>query len=299
MFGTKEFLEAIWGDKLGEIREIPARQVEYNDRPVSIYTTAVQYEQMGLESALANDNGKGWAIYFGVTPRFRRGGKDIDCIDQHDWIWQDFDVIEGARKSDALERALAPLAAPSILVDSGGGIQAYWRLTADSHYNMRRRIMEGIAKKHGGDHTYDKARVMRLPGFDNHKYGVPMPARILRFQPEQKYTIDAFQEYIEIPEPTRHYVLPRIDEFGQDTFDKLPFDLRSRIAIGAAKGRRSEVAFGVVCGLIKAGWSFDAIEDLFKSNEFRIGDKYKEKGMGTRWLAITYANALSSVTGTQ
>jgi len=289
---TEEFLQAIWGDLLGEIRIIGDAFVQSK----FLHTNNYRFSMENL--SLMNRDGA--ALYFGVTPRCRAGSKDEHCVSFHDWLWQDFDVprevadsVEGGYKNAALERALEPLAVPSIIVDSGGGIQAYWRLESHVEYGLRKQIMKGMAAKHGGDHTYDKARVMRLPGFDNHKYGAPRLARILRFQPEQKYTLDAFSDYMQIAE--RESSIRRT--LGPSK--PLPTWLIDKMARAVPKGKRSETSFGVICKLIEHGWSFNEIEFAFRASYNLIGEKYRERGNGTRWLAVTYAAAMSSVTGTR
>ena len=64
--------------------------------------------------------------------------------------------------------------APSLVIDSGGGYAAYWRLAvpvevggdADKIADVERYNIE-LANRLGGDNCHDASRLMRLPGLTN------------------------------------------------------------------------------------------------------------------------------------
>lgn len=139
-------------------------------------------------------------VWFGVATRreplgSKRGGAS-DCL-QVPGFWLDVDTEEGVHKVDAplpLDTADAlellgdfPVPA-SVVVHSGGGLQAYWLadrmvdvaevepLLPDWHHTWSQR-----AERRGWhlDNTADVARVMRVPGTFNLKSGTPVPVTIL------------------------------------------------------------------------------------------------------------------------
>jgi hypothetical protein len=66
------------------------------------------------------------------------------------------------------------------LVDSGGGVHAYWPLDADAAITQWKPVAEALkrtAKVHGFEMDWtvpaDAARVLRVPGTHNYKYGEP------------------------------------------------------------------------------------------------------------------------------
>ena len=84
---------------------------------------------------------------------------------------------------------------PSVIVHSGGGLQAYWLfetplvLASEEINRLAERAthgwyawIESFAEAYGYhfDHVKDLARVLRPPGTHNHKYGTARPVRLLR-----------------------------------------------------------------------------------------------------------------------
>ncbi|MDI6027162.1 DUF5906 domain-containing protein [Corticibacterium sp. UT-5YL-CI-8] len=66
--------------------------------------------------------------------------------------------------------ALADLIArgsPSLIIDSGGGLQAVWWLSESTTHDQIEQINIGIADRFGGDHCFNVDRLLRLPGSIN------------------------------------------------------------------------------------------------------------------------------------
>ena len=106
----------------------------------------------------------------------------------------DIDVMHGESRYDSKEQALSELQRfcdeidwpPPTLVDSGGGIHAYWILEEE----LPADIWMGYAKKFKQlclDHKLiidegvpaDSARLMRIPGTSNYRYDPPSPSMML------------------------------------------------------------------------------------------------------------------------
>jgi hypothetical protein len=120
--------------------------------------------------------------YFSVIARTRRLGTG-DACGPATVIWCDFDG--GAP-------AALPLP-PSVVVEtSPERYQAYWLLNAPcEELGKIVAINRAIANRHGGDsNSCDRARVLRLPGFQNLKYLNRPYARLMVCRPENRFTLD-------------------------------------------------------------------------------------------------------------
>lgn len=130
-------------------------------------------------------------VYFGVATRHeRRGGKE-SCA----WVgavWAEVDFGSHPAPWELIERVDA-FRWPTLLVHSGGGVHAYWKLKLPVPADPADRIegrLRGICQAVGGDPAAtDVCRVLRLAGTFNHKperiaeYGGPAPVRLLRAAP--------------------------------------------------------------------------------------------------------------------
>lgn len=119
--------------------------------------------------SLVQDNQLGQHIYMGANPRRARGGtksKDVACAR---CLFVDFDKIG----IDVVKERWcnAGLPTPTITIASGHGIHAYWRLSEpvfdmDLWSTLQKRL---IVLLNSDAAIHDPARLMRLPGFINHK----------------------------------------------------------------------------------------------------------------------------------
>lgn len=80
---------------------------------------------------------------------------------------------------------------PSIIIDSGGGLQAFWRLDGTSDGLEVEALNKAIERQLGGDHCHNVDRIMRVPGTVNYpnekkrrKGRIPAPARLLYSRPD-------------------------------------------------------------------------------------------------------------------
>ena len=122
-------------------------------------------------------------IYYHVNRCYRMAGVKASKTDISDieFVHADLDPTSGESPSDAKERYRAALATsglppPNFLVDSGGGIQALWRITAltvdgpsdptvvASIEGVSKALMVMLGSSAG---TQDVSRVLRLPGTMN------------------------------------------------------------------------------------------------------------------------------------
>jgi hypothetical protein len=106
-----------------EIRRI-RRHGGNDDRPRSTWHYAARLCEMA--DALRRDNEGGWEIYFGVNPRIAKGKRGDKSIVIARTLFVDFD-------DTTLDEALARIRAvglpvPTLVILSGHGVHAYWRL---------------------------------------------------------------------------------------------------------------------------------------------------------------------------
>lgn len=156
-----------------------------------------------------------WAVYYGVCPRRNGGGKKAD-VTSIPALWAD---VDDKRFTDGRTGAQAALAsfplAPTLVVDSGGGLQPYWHLVAPlaigaddaplvQHVeDLLRRL---YARLGGLDAVQDLSRILRLPGTYNRKpeYGEPRPVTVIHHDPAALYRLEDFERLLPAPvEPPR------------------------------------------------------------------------------------------------
>jgi hypothetical protein len=116
-------------------------------------------------------------VYVGVAPRTRAEGH-VGAV-AHCWVlWADLDT--GA----SIERLHAFRPWPSIVVRSGTGAHAYWRLSQALAPAHAQRANRRLALALGGDlQATDAARILRPPGTLNHKHSPPSEVRCSRLEP--------------------------------------------------------------------------------------------------------------------
>jgi hypothetical protein len=87
------------------------------------------------------------------------------------YIHVDIDPPKGSSTFDKMA-ALAELCAlstpPSLIIDSGGGLQAFWRLAGPAAPEVVEELNRNVAARLGGDHCHNIDRLMRLPGTLNY-----------------------------------------------------------------------------------------------------------------------------------
>jgi hypothetical protein len=127
-------------------------------------------------------NRDGYNVYLGGSGRNhdgeqrengkRRAGRAQDCPETS-VIWFDLDVKSSNHpnaKFESIEDAVKQLyPKPTVLVSSGGGIQAWYRLNRVWDWPDLTPWVRAIQVRFGGDATHDASRVMRLPGYVNQK----------------------------------------------------------------------------------------------------------------------------------
>ena len=254
-------------------------------------------EDRGKASDLALElSDLGWDAYYGVLPRKEMSGDATAVVPFTRTLWADLDAKVHMTKRQALMALVNFDIPPSVVVDSGHGYHAYWRLGDLILFDEAKPMMVGLARMLRGDHVYDRPRILRIPGTTNWKDPAePMPVRTVVFDTTRLFRPGDFHQYAEIglrelnppkPKPVA-YVPP-------ERRDELPGWLEDLIRDGAPQGERSEAAFKVMCHLAKRGWSDAEIRAAFDGGG--IGDKVREmRTGGDRWFNRSLSRARLSL----
>lgn len=163
-------------------------------------------------------------VYYGISlcpsgiPETKRGSEDI--VTGLSCLHADLDFHkEGSKKSypkDA-EQALQILSdvgiRPTTNIHSGGGFQSLWvfkglwqfeeteaRYRAKEMSRVWNMTIREICQSYGCtiDSTFDLARVLRVPGTFNHKYGKPRPVEVVEFN-DFTYLASELEQFMVIP----------------------------------------------------------------------------------------------------
>lgn len=227
----------------------------------------------------------------------------------------DCDPEPGVDIAEARAAILAKLEArdpaPSVIIDSGGGYQAFWLLREPEviRDTTQEELRAGevarleaynrqIEIELGGDHCHNIDRIMRLPGTVNlpnkkkrSKGREPVPATLFRGDWDRRYSLDDFVPAASVegtaPAGTRDKVvisanLPQVD------VDQLPVtaDLRETIRNGAEPGGdRSAAVWHVTCELVKAGLSDDEIAAVLLDPDLRISEHVRDQRRSDTYVA--------------
>ena len=126
--------------------------------------------------------------YFGCNPRRQRGGMKSEDVALARCLCAEWDETTWVQAWQRIRSAGMPN--PTLVLWSGGGPHAYWRLTdpvTDMDYWSE--CQRSLIRVLGSDASiHDAPRIMRLPGTFNHRRGVS--ARILWADASLRYSLD-------------------------------------------------------------------------------------------------------------
>ncbi len=251
-------------------------------------------------------------VYFSVNPPRERIGKKAEREDIAELAWLHVDVdpragddlgAEQSRILDLMTRKLpAGVPEPTCVVFSGGGYQAFWRLTDPiplggdldkcekaKLYNLQLEYLFQADSCHNVD------RIMRLPGSINRpnerkiaKGRVPALARVVAFNdkayplagfipaaPVQSKTDKGFSGGVRAPQVSVSGNVKRLaslDELGPKVSDytKKVIDVGYDPDNPKKHGSRSDWVWFVVCELVRSGVSDDVIFSLLTDPNYGI-----------------------------
>lgn len=129
-------------------------------------------------------------------------------------LYGEFDVKDYGSKGAILAHLeSAPWPAPSVVVDSGGGIHGYWLLRepwvldSDEARAAAEIVQRGwVQRVIGADPSvHDLVRILRIPGTLNFKYTPPRPVQFLECDLHRLYPLSALTAHL----PPIHEAEPR------------------------------------------------------------------------------------------
>ncbi len=167
---------------------------------VTLYGTLSQHMR-----TLRAFNAQGYGVFYTVNQTDGKGRKTAHIIKGRA-LFADYD--NGLPVSFKLT--------PSLIVESSPGkYQAYWSLHPWTEDLARLEgVQRALVKGTGGDgQALDIARVLRVPGFMNHKYSPPFRVRVLETN-ANTYTIEQCEEaYGKLETPKHHAAAPPEDSW--------------------------------------------------------------------------------------
>ena len=161
-----------------EVRRLPSGRSSWHEAAHLAEVTA----------GLNRDNDAGQNIYVGASPRRERGGTKAADVLLARCLFTDFD--DGIAPGEALERIRqAGLPRPTLLIFSGHGTHAYWRLTEPlTDLAEWTRLQKLLILTVGSDPSvHDPPRIMRLPGLWNRKQEPFIRCEIVESAPGRRY----------------------------------------------------------------------------------------------------------------
>ena len=143
-------------------------------RPIKLWAKASRLPDKFAE--LMELNHRGYNIYVGPNPRKAEGLSGDSSVKLARCLFVDFDGIEsgdGCGRSEFILLKIYEqnLPSPDMVISSGHGIHCYWRLTKPiDDLDHWRKLQERLNNHLGSDTAIkNPERLMRLPGFQNHK----------------------------------------------------------------------------------------------------------------------------------
>ena len=234
-------------------------------------------------------NQKSANIYVGVNPRTHRAStKQAVAICRS--IWADFDNVDH-RGAEGLWQGLLP--APTMVISSGHGVHAYWRLEEPANVarGSGREAFEAMLKwlyrEICADSTQDVSRLLRVPGFMNVKSD-PVSCEIVRASSATVSLRDFESRFDKAnrmkPKTARRAAVIDLPSTALPATDARIRKLLATLDQPATD--RSRRDFAVVCQLLRYGISPQEISILVAGQSKFVNRSYTE---------TTIRNAISSV----
>ncbi len=144
---------------------------------------------------LAHENHSGANIYVAANPLLAGSRKRTkECIASVRHLYIDIDVNGEARLAALRASDLVP--EPSVIVStSAGKYQVLWRVEDFDFYTQETTLKLLVMAFHGDIACTDCNRVLRIPGFLNHKYD-PAQVVTVEYQSDATYQPDDFRLYV-------------------------------------------------------------------------------------------------------
>jgi hypothetical protein len=138
-------------------------------------------------------------VYFCVHPgrerrsELERGG--LVNVAALNCMFSEYDCKDYGSQEAIIDHLLTLPIAPSVVINSGGGVHCYWLLKEPVMVNGNLEALKDVQSRWveftGGDKgAKDLARVLRVPGTLNHKYSPPREVSIMTADFEKTFTFE-------------------------------------------------------------------------------------------------------------
>lgn len=248
------FFDALFdGADLIELRFLPPFKTKSNQWYLFPGQITMDWEDI-------EDRNKRQDVYFGANPRARRGSKADDVEHAH-CAFADFDHTTPEAALNKINATGLP--EPTVLVNSGHGAHAYWRLEEPLAIPEWRSMQRGLIQLLGcDDKIHDAPRIMRLPGTRHcakHKPGSQRVYCEIVFNRMTRHDHEDIVRVLPMVEVAEREDLPPMPE-GE--CGKLPHWVDTFLVHGAAQGGRNSKLFDSACAMKGAGWPVEQAKPM-------------------------------------
>lgn len=215
-----------------------------------------------LNRATVLNRESGYGLYFAPCLRSQKQGK-AEAAALLPALWVDLDCDDdSAQREAALGKLHTFDPPPSAIIDSGGGLHAYWLLSKsvildDDSRKQAAGVLRGLFSALGGDPQYVKsvASVMRLPNSLNTKPergGVVVT--MLELHPDRRYPFSDFA-WLESQPSIERMGGMNVVTLNGNGHHPLPKRTEDYLVSGAPEHFRNKELFAAACQLRDAGHS--------------------------------------------
>lgn len=159
----RQYAGILWDDfDIIELRPLPPQSGKRE------WITASDIAEDSRVSRMLENNQAGANLFAGVLPRITEGGGKSEDVEGGRVVWADFDNMTAEDAIAITGQASFPI--PSMAVATGHGAHLFWRLDKWERKERICQAVRGVIALFGCDKSAkDPARILRLPGFINHK----------------------------------------------------------------------------------------------------------------------------------
>lgn len=274
--------------------------------------------------------GKSHNIYFSTNPTTGPLSKKAKRKDIAEVAWLHVDVdprtgedpeSERVRILGLLKKPPGELPRPTLIVDSGGGYQGFWKLEEPIPINGNLDLANEAALYNkqietilGADSCHNVDRIMRLPGTVNrpnekkrNNGRVEALAKVVEWDPDSVYPISAFTKAPKsksaTPRSSGHKakISAPLTPVSLDDLPESVTDLTKAVIVhgkdpddpsrfekdrGTGELDRSRALFYVCCELVRADCTDEQAFSVITNPEFRISDSVLDKGSRSDQYAL-------------
>lgn len=223
-------------------------------------------------------------------------------------LWVDYDCY--SHQLEGLEQLKSLPKPPTLIINSGKGLQAYWLLdrfyTELKEIKSRNKGLLALLDPEAGDSCYDLARVLRAPDTYNVKDPErPVLCTILLNEPDRVYSLNEFEpaQLNEVTikawdqEPVSDDFLDTIKSQDKKLYARIYSDETARKADVLLKETgeidRSKNDFAIASGMLRLGYTGGEILTVLTHPSWLSGRKYVITGRYD-YVVTTVSNALTA-----